>query len=512
MTGSPESFPAVQPLDEHNRALLAAVHPAGWVNPKPPREGYHLVVLGAGTGGLVTAAIAAALGARVALVERELMGGDCLNVGCVPSKAVLRGARAWSQAAGAAARFHGPRTEGAGDFAAAMERMRRVRAEMSPVDGAARFRDELGVDVYLGHARFVTGEEVEVDGARLRFHRAVVATGARAAVPGIPGLRDAGYLTNETIFSLTELPPRFAVIGGGAIGCELAQAFARFGSRVTLLEGGPRILPNDDPDAAAVVADALRRDGVELVTSATVESVSSTEAGKAVRYTAAGGTASVDAAHLLVAVGRAPNVEGMGLEAAAVEFDPKNGVTVDDRLRTSNPRVFAVGDVASRHKFTHLADAHARLVVRNALFHGRGKASDLVVPWCTYTQPELAHVGITAAEAEERGDGVHTITIPMAEVDRARLDGETDGFLRVHLKRGGDRILSATWVGEHAGDLITQLTQAMVAGTGLGKLGDAIYPYPTRAEAVRKAADQWRRGKLTPLAKRAFGLFFRAIG
>lgn len=511
MAHDPTHIPAVQPLDAHNRRLLENVHPPAWTNPQP-KDRYHLVVVGAGTAGLVTAAIGAALGARVALVERELMGGDCLNVGCVPSKSILAAARAWQAARDASARFHGPAVSGDGDFAAVMERMRRIRADISPVDGALRFRDEIGVDVFLGEGRFVAEDAVEVDGRRLRFHRAVIATGARAAIPPIEGLDGVACLTNETVFSLTERPEHLAVIGGGPIGCELAQAFVRFGARVTVVESGPRILSHDDADAAEVVAAALRRAGVEILTDARVDSVHEDGAGKTIRITRGGESTELIASHLLVAAGRAPNVEGLGLEAAGVEFERK-GIAVDERMRTSNPHVYAIGDVASRFQFTHAADAQARMVVRNALFFGRGKATELVIPWCTYTSPELAHVGIAPDEVAEAGeDEVDTITIPLHDVDRARTDGATEGFLRVHLKAGSDTILGATLVAEHAGEIISQVTQAMTAGTGLGKLGETIFPYPTTAEVLRKAADAWRRGKLTPTAKRAFGLFFRARG
>jgi pyruvate/2-oxoglutarate dehydrogenase complex dihydrolipoamide dehydrogenase (E3) component len=507
----PTAFPAAQPLDAHNRRLLQNVHPPDWTNPKPKGR-YHLVVIGAGTAGLVTAAIASALGARVALVERGLMGGDCLNVGCVPSKSILAAAKGWQAAREAAERFGGPAVSGDGDFGAAMERMRRIRADISPVDGAPRFRDELGVDVYLGSARFVADDAVEVDGRRLRFHRAVIATGGRARIPPIAGLADVGYLTNETVFSLTERPEHLAILGGGPIGCELAQAFARFGSRVTLLESGPRILPHDDPDAAEVIASALRRDGVDLLTNADVRSVSANGAGKTtIRVVHGGETREIAASYLLAAAGRAPNVEGLGLEAGGVERND-HGVAVDERMRTSNPRVYAIGDVASRFQFTHAADAQARMVVRNALFFGRGRAGDLVIPWCTYTAPELAHVGITADEAARRGAEVRTIAIPLADVDRAKTDGETEGFLRVHLKAGSDAILGATLVAPHAGEVISQVTQAMTAGIGLGKIGAAVFPYPTLAEALRRAADALNRDRLTPAARRAFRLFFRALG
>jgi len=510
MAHDPTSIPAVQPLDSHNRRLLENVHPPTWTNPAPPKGGYHLVVVGAGTAGLVTAAIGAAVGARVALIERALMGGDCLNVGCVPSKALLAAARSWQAAREAAGRYGGPAAGGDGDFGAVMERMRRIRADLSPVDGAARFRDQIGVDVYLGDARFVSSDAVEVDGKRLRFHRAVIATGGRAAVPDVDGLAASGYLTNETFYSLTERPEHLAILGGGPIGCEMAQAVARLGGRVTLVESGDRLLKNDDPDAGDVVASALRRDGAEVLLGARVDFVQADGAGKTLRISHDGAVRTVAASHLLVAAGRAPNVEGLGLEQAGVGVG-EHGVAVDERMRTSNPRVYAIGDVASRFKFTHAADAQARMVVRNALFFGRGKVADLVIPWCTYTSPEVAHVGISPDEVRRRGDEVQTITIRMEEVDRARLEGTTEGFFRVHLKAGSDTILGATLVGEHAGDLITQVTQAMTAGIGLGKLGDVIYPYPTTAEVIRKAADAWRRGKLTPAAKKAFGLFFKLV-
>ncbi|MBW3627958.1 MAG: mercuric reductase [Gemmatimonadetes bacterium] len=497
------------PFDEHNRRLLANVHPPDWQNPVAKQK-YHLVVVGGGTGGLVTAAIAAALGARVALVERHLMGGDCLNVGCVPSKALIRASRGWKAAAEAAERFGGPPVTGKGDFAEAMERMRRIRAEISGHDSAARF-DELGVDVYLGQAVFTGAEAVEVGGQTLRFRRAVIAAGTRPATPPIPGLAEAGYLTNETVFSLTELPRRLAVIGGGPIGAELAQSFARLGSEVTLLEAGERILSKDDADAAGVVSRALERDGVRILCNARVTAVERREEERVVRYQRGGEENAVDVDQILVAIGRVPNVDGLGLEAAGVRFDPKKGVDVDDRLRTSNARVYAIGDIASRFQFTHVADAHARMVVRNALFFGRSQASDLVVPWATYTAPELAHVGILPDEAARRADEIDTITVPLEEVDRARLDGETEGFLKVYLKKGSDTIFGATLVAEHAGDIITQITHAMTQGIGLAKLGETIFPYPTQAEVIRKAADQWGRRKLTPLAKSAFGTFFRAI-
>lgn len=497
----------LRPMDEHNRRLLENVHPPAWRNPEPPGR-YQLVVVGAGTGGLVTAAIAASLGARVALVERHLMGGDCLNVGCVPSKALIRAARAWTEAREAAERFGGPAVAGEGDFGAVMERMRRLRAAVSPVDSAARFRDELGVDVYLGEARFTGPETLEVDGTVLVFRRAVIATGGRAAVPPIDGLAEAGYLTNETVFNLTTLPARLVVIGAGPIGCEMAQAFARFGSRVTLLDHGERILRKEDADAAAMVQRRLERDGVRFVGGASVRRVEQRGEERVVVWEIDGREESAPADQVLVAAGRKPNVEGLGLEEAEVEVGD-GGVRTDDRLRTSSDRIYAVGDVRGEYQFTHAADAEARMVVQNALFFGRKSVDDLVMPWATYTSPELARVGMNEAEARAAEREVEAITIPLREVDRAVLDGEEEGFIRIYVDEGSDTIAGATIVAEHAGDLVSQVTQAMTAGRGLSSLGDLIYPYPTQAEGIRKAADALRRRKLTPTAKGAFGVFFR---
>lgn len=487
---------------------ISNVHPPDWANPSP-RAKYHLVVIGGGTGGLVTAAIASGLGAKVALVERHYLGGDCLNVGCVPSKALIRAARAWREAREAHTHFGGPSVNGGESFAVVMARMQTVRAGLSAIDSAARYRS-LGVDVFFGEARFVAGDTVDVDGRKLRFHRAVIASGSRPLVPPIPGLSGSNYLTNESIFSISELPRRLAVIGGGPIGAELAQAFARFGSSVTILELGKRILANDDPDAAKVVARSLERDGVRLLTDVKVEQVKTTNGTTRVAYTRAGEPGTVEAEALLVSSGRAPNVDGLGLEAAGVEYD-RGKVFTDERLRTSNHRIFAVGDVTGRLQFTHTADAHARMVVPNALFFGRKKVSDLIVPWCTYTQPELAHVGASWSEVAKLGDDADTITIPLSEVDRARLDGSDEGFLRVHLKKGSDRILAATIVADNGGDIISQLSQGITHQMGLGAIGKTIFPYPTQAEAVRKAADQYQRRKLTSRARKVLDLYFRIV-
>jgi pyruvate/2-oxoglutarate dehydrogenase complex dihydrolipoamide dehydrogenase (E3) component len=502
-----EELPQAQPLDEHNRRLVEHLHPPDWANPEPaPR--YNLVVIGAGPAGLVVAAGAAGLGAKVALVEKHLMGGDCLNVGCVPSKALIRCAKAAADVR-RAGQF-GVRVPGGVevDFPAVMERMRRLRAGLSHHDSAERFRD-LGVDVFLGAGRFSGRDTFEVGGKTLRFAKACVATGARAAALPIPGLAEAGHLTNETIFSLTELPRRLAVIGAGPIGCELAQTFARFGTRVTLLEVMPQILIREDRDAAQRIEKALVADAVDIRVSCNVRGLKTEGAEKVFDLETDGKAEGLRVDQILLGVGRAHNVEGLGLDAAGVEFDAKQGVHVNDRLQTSNPSIYAAGDICFPFKFTHTADAMARIVIQNALFFGRAKASALTIPWCTYTDPEIAHVGMYAADAEKRGIEVQTHTVEMATVDRAVLDGEEEGFLKVHVKKGTDKILGATLVARHAGDMISEITLAMVTGAGLGTLAKTIHPYPTQAEVMRKAGDAHSRTRLTPTVAKIFDLILR---
>jgi pyruvate/2-oxoglutarate dehydrogenase complex dihydrolipoamide dehydrogenase (E3) component len=492
----------VLPADVHNRQLVANVHPTDWVNPVPAAR-YHLVVIGAGTAGLVTAAGAAGLAAKVALVERDLLGGDCLNVGCVPSKALLRAARAAAAVRDAGAYGVEVPPGVRVNFPAVMERMRGLRARLSPHDSAARFRS-LGVDVFLGSGRFTGPDMVDVDGISLRFRRAVIATGARAARPPIPGLAEAGFLTNETVFTLTELPPRLALIGAGPIGCELAQAFARFGAQVCLIGNRSQILPREDADAAAIVQAALVRDGVRLHLDTEVRQVDHQQGDKVLRLESAGRLSELRVDAILVGTGRAPNVEELGLEAAGVAYDVETGVQVNDRLQTSNPRIFAAGDVCSRYRFTHAADAMARIAIQNALFFGRAKASALTIPWCTYTEPEIAHVGVH----ERQGLLVDTFVQRLDAVDRAVLDGATEGFLKIHVQKGGDRILGATLVAEHAGDLIAEVTLAMTGRLGLGTLARTIHPYPTQAEVIKKAADAYNRSRLTPFVKAILARWF----
>ncbi|MCW5889718.1 MAG: FAD-containing oxidoreductase [bacterium] len=492
--------PLVLPDDTHNRALVACVHPPGRRNPTPSGR-YNLVVVGGGTAGLVAAAGGAGLGAKVALVERALMGGDCLNTGCVPSKALIASARA-AAAARRADRL-GVRVGAVDvDFPAVMARLRALRARIARNDSVQRF-EQLGVEVHLGDARFTGPRTIEVDGRTLAFSCAVVATGARAAVPPIPGLAEADFLTNETLFELTELPRRLVVLGGGPVGCEMAQAFAQLGATVTLVTDAAHILPREDADAAAVVARRMAADGVRLVTGATVTRVLRIDGATRVDWRAGDVADTATGDRLLVAAGRTPNLGGLGLEAAGVAYGP-HGVTVDDHLRTTNRRVFAAGDVASRFRFTHTADALARIVLTNALFLGRRKASALTVPWCTYTSPELAHTGLSAAEAQARGIATTTLTLPLHDVDRAIVEDDDEGFLRVVVRKGSDAIVGATLIAANAGDVVSELTLAIVAGVGLGTVANVIHPYPTQAEVVKKAGDAYNRTRLTPTVKSLF--------
>ena len=491
----------LHPQDVHNTKLEENVHPPHWRNPRPQSR-YHLVVIGAGTAGLVAAAGAAGLGARVALIERELMGGDCLNVGCVPSKAVISSARVAATIRDAAE--FGVEVAGGVrvDFGKVMERMRKLRADISPHDSAARFQS-LGVDVFLGQASFSGSHTVQVGDATLRFKKAVIASGGRASAPPVPGLDGVSYLTNENLFTLTELPRRLGVIGAGPVGCELAQSFARFGAEVHLFATRRGILPREDRDAAQIVERSLVRDSIQVLRTARELRVEQDANG--IHLIAGGGEPhDVVVDKLLVASGRVPNVEGLNLDQVGVAYNTTDGVEVNDRLQTTNPSIYAAGDVCSQFKFTHAADFMARIVIQNALFLGRSRVSNLIIPWCTYTSPEVAHVGLSEHEANERGVKVDTYRQEFAGVDRAILEGETDGFVKVHTRKGTDRILGGTIVARNAGDMISEITLAMKAGIGLKTIGSAIHPYPTQAEAIRKLGDQFNRTRLTPFVKRLF--------
>jgi len=482
--------------DAHERERLENLHPSEWRNPQPA-DRYNLVVIGAGPAGLVAAHAAAALGAKVALIERELLGGDCVNTGCVPSKTLIRTSRLYAEMRNAGHYGAQIPADIRVDFAAVMQRMRRIRARIGRVDSIGRL-SAAGVDVFFGEARFTATDALTVDGARLRFRKAMIATGARPDTPSIPGLVDAGFLTNENVFDLTELPRRLLVIGGGPLGCELAQVFCRFGAQTTIVQDLPLFLPREERDAAQILSDAFARDGIEVRLNTEAVRVRAEDGQKLVDLVSDDYKSTVAVDAILTGTGRIPNIEGLNLEAAGVDCDTTTGVRVNDFLQTSNPRIYAAGDACLEHKFTHTADASARIVVQNALFLGRQRLSALTIPWCTYTDPEIAHVGLYVRQARERGIPVKTFTIPMHDVDRAIADGEEVGFVKIHVKERTDRILGATVVASHAGEMINGITLAMVAGIGLGTLARVIHAYPTQAEAIKKAADAYNRTRLTP--------------
>jgi pyruvate/2-oxoglutarate dehydrogenase complex dihydrolipoamide dehydrogenase (E3) component len=437
----------VPPMDDYNKKLVSYVHPPDWVNPKPV-DCYDLVVIGAGTGGLVVAAGAAGLdvGLKVALVEKHLMGGDCLNVGCVPSKCIIRSSRVVAEMKETGAFGVHPPEKIDVNFPAVMERMRKLRAGISHHDSVQRFQ-KIGIDVFLGE---------------------------------------------------------------GQIGCELAQAFHRLGSKVILFHRGSHLLNKEDADAAEIVQNVLIQEGIQLVLSSQTERVVKTAEGKTLYYTSGNGTKqSVTVDEILVGAGRAPNVEGLNLDAVGVDYDRK-GVKVNDYLQTTNPKIYAAGDICMKWKFTHAADAAARIVIKNTLFSpfglGRSKLSSLVMPWVTYTDPEIAHVGMYEHEAQEKGIEVSTIKIPFSGVDRAIADGEEDGFVKIYHQKGSDTILGATIVARHAGEMISEVTTAIVNKVGLSGLSGVIHPYPTQAEGIKKAADAYRRTLLTPTSKKILGL------
>ncbi|MDD2901138.1 MAG: FAD-containing oxidoreductase [Syntrophales bacterium] len=493
--------PEVTPRDQYNEALLANVHPPAWENPEPAPS-YNLVVIGAGTAGLVSAAGAAGLGAKVALVERHLLGGDCLNYGCVPSKAIIRSSRVAADLREAGR--YGVKVAGGAevDFPSVMERLRRLRAGISHHDSARRFK-ELGIDVFLGNAKFSGPDTLEVAGKTLRFNKAVIATGGRAVQPQLEGLAAAGFLTNETVFSLTQRPPRLLVLGGGPIGCEFAQAFQRLGCQVSLLHKHERLMNREDADAVEIIQSAFLKDGIQLLLNANPLKVIKTETGKVVRYESHGQAGEIEVDEILVGAGRAPNVEGLNLEAAGVKYEGGRGrgIIVNDHLQTTNPNIYAAGDVCLPYQFTHLADATARIVIQNALFFGRKKLSALTIPWCTYTDPEVARVGLSEAEARKQGLAVNTFAKPLGEVDRAILDGEEEGFVKILVKAGTDKIVGATIVARHAGEMISEVSTAMAGKVGLGALAAVIHPYPTQAEAIRQTGDLYNRTRLTPFLK-----------
>lgn len=479
--------------DPSDRERIDNVRPVDWRNPLPAQR-YDLVVIGAGTAGLVAARTAAARGAKVALVERHLLGGTCLNIGCVPSKAIIRTSRLYAEMRDADRYGALVPPSIPVDFAAAMRRVHGIRARIGRSDSAQGLA-AAGVAVFFGQAAFVGSDALVVEGATLNFRRALIATGARPDSPSIPGLAEAGYLTNENAFELTEPPRRLLVIGGGPLGCEMAQAICRFGVQTVIVQKRPLFLPREERDAAQILSDAFRRDGIEVRLNTRVVRVRAEGGQKIVDLVSDDYESTVVVDAILTGTGRVPSVDGLDLEAAGVDYDTRHGVHVDDFLRTSNPRVYAAGDACLVHKFNDTADASARIAVENALFRGRQRLSALTIPWCTYTDPEIAHVGLYVRHALERDIPVDTFTVPMHDVDRAIADDEEVGFVKITVKARTDHILGATIVARHAGEMISEITLAIVARIGLRTLARVIHAYPTQAEAIKKAADACDRAR-----------------
>ncbi len=457
----------------------------------PHHDRYDVVVIGGGSAGLPAAGLAADLGARVALIEREKLGGECLYTGCVPSKALLHVARV-------AARVRDARRYGLSahldpvDLGAVEDYVGRVIAEVYAESDAPEHYERRGVDVVIGSPRFVSHSAVSVNGRTISARGFVICTGSHPAIPPLPGLREAGYLTNESVFDPRELPARLVVLGGGPIGCELGQAFARLGAHVTIFERLERLIPKDEPEASALLRARLEREDVTVLTRADVKEVAVRDGVKHIIANTPAGPLDVAADAILVAVGRTPNTADLGLDAAGVRLDAKSGgIAVDAALRSSNPRIYAAGDVTGGYLFTHAAALESRTAVRNILFPGQAKLDERVMPWATFTEPEVARVGLSEAEARaQHGERVRVYTQPMRAVDRAVAEGEPDGFIKLVSDEKG-YLLGATIAGPAAGEFIGEVALAMRERIRLDRLAATTHVYPTVALGLQQAAGQF---------------------
>lgn len=475
-----------------------------------PSTDFDLCVIGGGSGGLVVAAGGAALRAKVVLVEKNRLGGDCLWSGCVPSKALLSAAKVAQYTR--TAHDHGLVSHDPPiDLAAVMRHVRGVIAGIEPHDSPERFRG-MGIDVVFGEGRFRDPHSFEVDGRRLTARRFVIATGSHPATPPLPGLDTVSHLTNENVFDLREPVPELIVLGGGPVGAELAQAFARLGSRVHLMERGPQLLPSEDRDLTAVVEHALRREGVRVHLDCEAVRVASHEG--IIELTVRDKTGNglvITGTHLLVATGRRANSDGLALEAAGVRRDERGYVMTDERLRTSARHIYACGDVVGHRLFTHVAEHHAGVILRNALFHLPAKVERRTIPWCTYTDPELARVGLSEREARQHGIDHEVYTFPFHDIDRARIEGATAGHAKILTDRSG-RLLGAALVGAHAGELIHEYVLALAHGLKASDISKVMHIYPTLAQINRRVADERMKARLTPRAKNWVRRVFRLRG
>jgi len=482
---------------------------AGWE--KPRRFDRNLVVIGAGSGGLVSAYIAAAVKAKVTLIEKHRMGGDCLNTGCVPSKALIRSAKLANELKKAEQLGFKP-IKGEVDFAAVMQRIQRVIATIEPHDSVQRYT-ELGVEVIEGTARITSPWTVEVNGQRLNTRAIVIATGAGPKVPDIPGIDQVAPLTSDTVWALREQPKRLLVLGGGPIGCELAQAFQRLGCQVILVQRNERLLPREDSDASAAVLAGLRKDGVDVRLQHRAERFDAIDGERQVvcRDLSLDGEVVIEFDQLLVALGRAANIKGFGVEELQLQVREDGTLATDEYLATRFPNIYAVGDVTGPFQFTHVSSHQAWYGAVNGLFGGfkRFKVDYRVIPWATFTDPEVAHVGLNEQEAKAQGIAYEVTRFGMDELDRAIADEAAYGYIKVLTAPGKDRILGATIVGEHAGDLITEYVSAMKHGLGLNKILGTIHVYPTLAEANKSVAGEWKRAHGPAMVLRWLARFHR---
>lgn len=454
---------------------------------------HDLVIIGGGTGGLIVTSVAAQLGLKVMLIERnEKLGGDCLHTGCVPSKTLIHAAKVASlMRRGSEFGLESVKPEV--DLGRVSDHVQSVIDQIQPHDDPERFRD-YGADVVFGHASFIDPHTVEVNGETIQARRFVIASGSSPFVPPIPGLEEVPYLTNESVFSLRELPSRLCVLGGGAIGVEMAQAFARLGSSVTIIERLPHILPQEDPEISDTLREQLIQEGIEILTSTSATQVGMSDDNYHIQCKHDDkGHNLIEADALLVAVGRKPNVDGMGLEQAGVEYDNR-GIKVDRRLRTSCRHIYACGDIAGPYPFTHMAEYQAGIVISNAVFRFPKKTDYRVVPWVTYTDPELARVGITEQQAAEQGIVVDVLRFPFRDIDRALAEVETTGEMKLVCRKG--KILGATILGPHAGELIHEIVLAMQAGLKISQISATIHAYPTLAQISRRTVNTYYGEKL----------------
>jgi pyruvate/2-oxoglutarate dehydrogenase complex dihydrolipoamide dehydrogenase (E3) component len=446
-----------------------------------------LCIVGAGPAGLAAAELAARHGLDVALIEARHLGGDSLNTGSIPSKTLISAARAYSRRR-AAEEFDGAEVAKApADFAAIVAQLRRACARAAGAFSTPRLA-ALGIDVLPGPARFSAPQSLLLDGTPLEFSKALIATGARPRGSNIPGLEAAGYLTSETVFDLTALPPRLAVIGGGPLGCELAQAFCALGSRVSIVQNEAKFLPMVERDAAELLSRALSRAGVEARLNTEVIGARRGPGGKLIDCANDELRFPIEVDEILLSIGRVPNTSALGLDAAGIATDPDGRIRVDDFLCTTNPRVYAAGDVCLRAQFANAAAASARIAVANAFGAAHEPVSALLIPRCTYCSPEIAHVGLHLPEIKQRGLPVKTYVVMMADVDRAITDDLDDGFLKIHVQEGTDRILGATIVAAHASEMINEMSVIMNAGIGMRRLASVLHTYPTQTDAIRLAA------------------------